>query len=407
MYERNINPLLTVFIDGLRPESLENMPFVNSLKAKKRIKTELGYSITCHTSMYTGVFPNKHLRWFIWKYSPNSSPFKWLRQFNLNRFCNDNNYVKFMVHRMAKCLNASNTSYFSIPFLWYMPLDLWANFDLAEKKFWSYSNFLDNYPTLFEMLAHDNIEYEIVGMTRDRMDESSKIVERHNFDSIKPWTYLFIGDIDPLSHRFGQNSHYVMCRLNKIDDILEDVYKNFENKYEDFNFMLFSDHGHINIEGYVDLQSFFRDHKFNINNIIHFIDANYARFWFKNQNEKKAVIKILSKLDDKGFILTNDHLTKYKINMPDNRYGDIIFYLDKPYMFDHGKFIVAGKQRNSLSVSGHGYLPDHADSDGIFVSNRDITKSSQIYLEDIPPTILSNFNKERPDYMDGAVLWKT
>lgn len=404
MNNSDINPLLTVFIDGLKPESLECMPFVNSLKSKRRIKTELGYSITCHTSMYTGVNPNKHLRWFIWKYSPNSSPFKWSKRLGVYRNLNDNNYIKYLVYRITKRLNLDNTSYFSIPFLWDLSLDSWLNFDLTEKKFWSDPNFLEYYPTIFELLKSCGIDYEIVGMHRGRLDNSSHLIKCHKFNKIKPWTYLFIGDIDPISHRFGQSSKIAMIRLKEIDNMLEHIYKYFEVNYEDFNFMLFSDHGHADIEGFIDLQNIFRSHKLNINHIVHFIDANFARFWFRSQTEKKDVIRILSQLDDMGFILSNNHLKRYNINMPDNRYGDLIFYLDTPYIFDRGKLVIAGKQRNHPSVSAHGYLPDHACSDGVFVSNQSTIKSSHICLEDITPMILSNFGKNRLDYMDGGII---
>ena len=73
--------VLTVFIDGLKPESVEEyMPFLNTF-GKRRVETDLGYSVTCHATMYSGVYPNKHLRWFLWKYSPETSPFKWIRRF--------------------------------------------------------------------------------------------------------------------------------------------------------------------------------------------------------------------------------------------------------------------------------------------------------------------------------------
>jgi len=62
-------PVLTVFVDGLKPESLEYMEFLDTFENKMRIRPELGYSNSCHASMYTGVHPNKHLKWFIWKYS--------------------------------------------------------------------------------------------------------------------------------------------------------------------------------------------------------------------------------------------------------------------------------------------------------------------------------------------------
>ena len=401
-----MKPVLTVFIDGLKPESLEHMPFLNTLDTKRRIRTELGYSITCHTSMYTGVHPNKHLRWFIWKYSPNTSPFKWTKKCKICYLFPNNNYLKYACYRITRFLNRDNTAYFGVPFLWGMPMDQWHYFDVVEKKFWNEPRFLEKYPTIFEILNNNNIEYEIVGMVHGCMVESSKIIEHHTFNEIKPWTYLFVGDVDPLSHRYGQDSIQMQERLKKIDVILEKKYRLFEKQFDDFYFMLFSDHGHIKVNGKIDLHSFFRSHGESLNNYIHFIDANYARFWFRNEREEKEVSKILSEMDNKGFILAEEHFKKYNIDMPDNRYGDLIFYLDAPYIFDHGKLVVMGKQRNVSPVSMHGYLPDHSESDGVFISNKDVITISDIRLEDITPTILDIFDMKKPNYMDGKIICK-
>ena len=62
-----MKPLLTVFVDGLRPESVEHMPFVREFCDRARIRTDLGYSVTCDSTMYCGVRPNRHLKWFIWQ----------------------------------------------------------------------------------------------------------------------------------------------------------------------------------------------------------------------------------------------------------------------------------------------------------------------------------------------------
>ena len=73
-----MKPVLTVFIDGLKPENIEHMPFLNSFSNKKKIKTEFGYSPTCYASMFTGVKPNKHLVWFTWKWKH-----KWTKDRNI------------------------------------------------------------------------------------------------------------------------------------------------------------------------------------------------------------------------------------------------------------------------------------------------------------------------------------
>lgn len=399
-------PVLTVFIDGLKPESLIYMPFLNSFMTKRRLRPELGYSIVCCASMYTGVHPDKHLRWFIWKYSPRTSPFRWINRIGIDRSARTL-YGKYVLHKMTQAFNNYNTAYFGIPFLVHTPIRLWHYFDVDEKKFWNEPGFIESYPTVFEILTSTKIPYEVVGMGKREVKQSSQIIAQHSFDQIRAWTYLFVGDVDALLHRHGQNSPITIEQLKRIDHTLEKVYDRFKKKLKEFYFICFSDHGHVKVKGRVNLSSLFRQHGKSIENYIHFIDANYARFWFRDEEERKEVSVVLSNLD-KGFILTERHLQKYNVTMPDNRYGDLIFYLDAGYIFDKGRVFAMGREWSSSSktVSMHGYLPDCPDSHGIFISNAKIKQIDQVKLVDILPSILALLGVKSPHYVDGRVLWE-
>ena len=172
--------------------------------------------------------------------------------------------------------------------------------------------------------------------------------------------------------------------------------------------MLFSDHGHTLACDKLNLSSVFRSNGSVLEDYIYFVDSNYARFWFRNENEKLTVINVLSKLSDKGFILTDKLLKQYNVDMPDRSYGDLIFYLDSPYTFDQGNIFVMGKERSDTGkyISFHGYLPDRLDSDGVFISNRDMIDDPYIKLVDIMPSILYLFKVKAPKDTDGAPIWK-
>ncbi len=137
-----------------------------------------------------------------------------------------------------------------------------------------------------------------------------------------------------------------------------------------------------------------------MNRFINLIESNYARFWFRNDKERSTVERILSTLQE-GFILTDEHLRRYRIEMPDNRYGDLIFYLDAPYLFTK---TIWGFSRGQKSM--HGYLPDYPDSDGIFLSQRPLVEGTHVELVDVLPTLLNSLELPIPDYVDGRVLWK-
>lgn len=387
-----MTPALTVFIDSLKPESVECMDFLSSFENKARVKTELpSYSNTCHASMYTGVYPNKHLHEFIWYYSPETSCFNPLKKLGLHWAFKDK-YTKFICFEALSMLNFKTSPYGYFFFQRY-PLDYWTNFNFAAVKFWGKpDSFVGGYTTVFEILRRNKIRYDVYWSTKGPLKKIN------NRSYLNPWTYYFIGHMDTYSHFYGQESPKAREFLAIVDKRLENLYSAYKKLYgEDFTFFAFSDHGQTKIEERVDLHVFFASKGGNLNDYLHIIDSCYARFWFRNDKEREEVGRILQKMNDKGFILTEEIMKKYHAEIPDNRYGDLIFYLDKPCIFD----VV-----NPNAISMHGYLPDHSDSDGIFISNKKIVNLPYIKLEDIAPSLLSIFGIERPKNMDGNVIWK-
>ena len=48
-----MTPLFIAFIDGLKPESIKHMPFLDSLETKRRIRTE-SFALDCVFSLVLG-----------------------------------------------------------------------------------------------------------------------------------------------------------------------------------------------------------------------------------------------------------------------------------------------------------------------------------------------------------------
>jgi hypothetical protein len=394
--------LFTVFIDGLKPESVKYMPFLNSFQTKRRLRTELGYSPTCDASMFSGVYPNKHLHWFSWRYSPDTSPYRWLRKYRLDKLPH-NVFTRYACQKVTNFMADTVTAPEGVMNLqwWYIPVLAWHYFDVAVKKHWSEPNFIDGYSTVFEILQANGVPYEIGGLGRgDR-------IEQYNLNGVKPWTLFFIGDIDHLSHHYTAGSSLVIERLKQIDAILQEQYNLLEKKVGDFCFMVFSDHGHIEIREHIDLKTIFGSCGESLDDYIYCLDANFARFWFRDEGEEQRVKKVLSQLDGKGFILSEEHLQKYHVSMPDNRYGDLIFYVDVPcHLTTMPSSVAARNLIKTRFVSMHGYLPDYPDCDGVFISNKEARECSHVELIDIMPSILDVFDIEIPAYVDGRVIWR-
>lgn len=401
-----MKPLFMVFIDGLKADSIEHMPFVNSFETKKRMRTELGYSPTCYASMWSGVYPNKHHIWLSWMYSPETSPYKWLRKFKIDRLPH-NLLTRYALFKISDRLAGGILPWQGpMPLQWwYVPVSRWHLLDISVKRSWFQLNFLGNYPTVFDILTANGIQYEIVGTERIKPDKSWQTMEQYDFSEIKPWVCFFIGDIDIQSHYHTQYADVVIARLREIDKVLKEKYELLKSRVGDFHFVLFSDHGHVEIKNYLDLKPIFKSHGDRLDNYIFFVDANFARFRFRNEDEERRVRKILSELGDIGFVLTDELLKKFHLNMPDNRYADLVYYVDAPYHLTAG-LTLGWKELKSPFKSAHGYSPDLPDSDAVFISNKKVRDSSHLELVDIMPSILDIFGIEIPAHVDGKVIWR-
>jgi predicted AlkP superfamily pyrophosphatase or phosphodiesterase len=394
-------PLLAAFIDGLRPDSVEHMPFVSTISRPARVRTEFGYSITCHPSMYTGVWPDQHLSWFIWKRDPEHSPFRWLNHSGIDRLP-DSNYLKYPLWRITHQFKR-NSAWFSVPFPAFFPLRQWHEFDVTEKKFWDEDGFNPHFPTIFEIFRKEGVTTRIVGMNRQAPRAAEQLL------SLEPefadFTYLFFGDIDSVSHRHCQDSPEGRKRLRLVDRAIERWYRAAERRHGEPTFLLWSDHGHIPVEEKVDVRAAFRGHGLELRDFTHVVDSNYLRLWFRNDAERSRAERVIPDLG-KGFIVTPEVAKRYHVDMPDNRYGDLIYYLEAPAMFHKGTFDVFGRRMSSKDdKSMHGYSPDNPGVDATLVANRGIRLSRTPILQDIPPTLLRHFGLTVPPYMVGAPLW--
>ena len=397
---RRLSPVLVAFVDGLKYDSIARMPFLSSLPHRRRLRTDLGYSITCHATMYSGVYPQKHGMWFMWKYSPETSPFRWLPESQLLRWI-DSLPTRYATGKMTR-LFSGNSSYAGIATMKRSALRNWHYFDLAESKLWDEPGYLGAIPTVFDILREKGIAWQAVGLFDLTQDGGSlsHTESYHVPQEIPSWTYLFIGDVDHVSHFHTQGSEEARKVLRKVDAQIARVFQEMKVRLgQEPLFFCFSDHGHMHVKHKFDIYEHLASQGLRLDDYIHIVDTNFARFWFRNTSEEHRIRQAMESVPS-GFFLTEEHLAKYHTLMPDNRYGDAIYYLDAPYMFQK---TVWGYGLRTVSI--HGYLPDHPEKDGVFVSNIPIAKKGHIELVDILPSLLSLLNVKVDYQFDGVSVW--
>lgn len=371
-------PVLSIFADGVRFDSLEFMPFLKTFN-NAPIETVLGYSITCHPSMYTGVYPDKHKIAFHWvKGQKKNGPYTFLSYFP-NFFPFSNSYVQAVAsHFYAKFFLKKKAS----PFMGYgkilnLPMKFWNQIDINEFKYWDDDNYInEDIKTIFELVRKNNYKYHVSNMHKPFLGKlhSVRTVDPKDYD----WVYYFIGESDHVSHEFTQHSIQGIEFMNKLDDFIKNEYKRFESLYgkDGFEFIFWSDHGHIAIEKQIDLYDFFRKNKLNLKSSFHLVDSTTARFWPKTEAEREKIMEVMDKIPEATLVKDED-FKKLHLANESNLYGELFYYLEGGVVF---LYTIHGFGKDTKSM--HGYHPDSEGNDGLFVTNKRIN-TSKVTLPDV------------------------
>ena len=386
-------PVLGVFLDGLGADAVDDMPFLRAQATVRRMRTELGYSVTCHASMYTGLRPDRHGLWFVWQRRPQSSPFRWLRPLRfLNRV--DNLALHVLATKVTRRF-ARTASWFGIPYPVHARWRDIPDLDVSERKLWPEPGYL-NVPTIFDAMRSANVRFEIVGMNRrpPRGLESWRAWEPQGDPA--PFTYLFAGDVDHTSHAHGQRSAEVRELVREVDGLIEQRYRALADRVSELRLMVWSDHGHHDVQT-VNPLPLLRERGVGLHHP-YVIDSNFIRMWVDDATERTRVRDALDGLGI-GHVLSDDELRRHRVKMDDDRYGNVIFYVDLPWALTH---TIWGFGRRLASA--HGYLPEYPRSDALFVSNVP-ARDGDLHLVDVAPSLLALLGIPADPGLDGAIAW--
>lgn len=379
-----MRPVIAAFVDGLKPDSIrpDTTPFLATL-GKRRMKSEMGFSLTNYATMLTGRRVDEHHHWFLWRRRPETSPQRWMRWTGATLLPD-----AFVVHGGLNVMNSAfarfsdNTAYFRVPRLFNLPVKYWPQLDVIEKRFWDEDGYIPGHTTLFERLRATGTAYECPGMTRPDAERSIAVSAAHDYSRPMPFRFVLLGDIDPLSHRHTQEGAATREALGRLDRAVEKAYTESRRwADEEPAILLWSDHGHRVVEEKVDIFRAFRDAGDKLERHMHFLDGNYARFWFRDEAERRQVERVLAGLDGWGRTVDEKLAREQRVTMPDNRFGDLVWHLDEPRLFARTSWGF------SSSVSNHGYIPDDPEMDAVAVSNLPFTRDA-LHMVDVLPTLL-------------------
>lgn len=386
--------VLLFFMDGVKYDMMKQyMPFLASLNTKPLV-SDFGYSCACHATMYTSRYIEEHKTWFIWKRGDNS-PYRWINYVPGLKYLNFLP-LKLVLGKITRKLS-HNTSYSGISCLVNLPLKYWPLFEPCDDVMWNDPRWKSELPNLFTIMNEKKVKNSVIALNRrTKADDVFKEECQVDYQNDE-FVYFFIGYTDNIMHTYGENGKEAQEYLRKVDSFIQHTYEKAKLYHDDVTVIAYSDHGHIDLEKpYIDINTYFNSEGLKVNNYIHLIESNYARFWFRNEQERKKVTHVIDKMVNQGlgFVLDNEYKKKYHLRVEPKEHGELIFYLAAPHEFTKTIWGFGHSVK-----SGHGFEPTLPKHYGIFCSNKFLANDRDFaYLTDVLPTVMVQMGIERNGY---------
>lgn len=387
--------VLLYFMDGVKFDMMKKyMPFLSSLNTKPLI-SEFGYSCACHATMYTSRYIEEHKTWFIWKRGDHS-PYRWINCIPGLKYMNFLP-LKLALGKITRKLS-HNSSYSGVSCLVNLPLKYWSFFEPCDDVMWNDPDWKSEMPNMFSIMRDNKVKHDIIALHRgtgaDDVFTEEKLADYKNDDFI----YFFIGYTDNIMHTYGENGEEAHKYLDKVDAFIRKTYEKACKYHDDVTVIAYSDHGHIDLKApYIDINDYFRAEGLKVNHYIHLIESNYARFWFRNEEERREVNKVIKRLEREGlgFELDDKYRKMYHLRLDPREHGELIFYLAAPHEFTKTIWGFGHSVK-----SGHGFEPTLPKHYGIFCSDKPLAKDREFAcLTDVLPSVMKQMGIERNGYV--------
>jgi predicted AlkP superfamily pyrophosphatase or phosphodiesterase len=347
---------VAILIDALGWEIKQHFAFCEDLLPNAApLGTVLGYSSAAIPSLLTGEYPDRHGAWSMYKLSPSSSPFSFLRFMPplpaaLERRART--AVRKIVSRQDRI-----QAYYD---LYDIPLHLLNLFDVASRQ--------DPYlpgampvESLFDALAGRHIPYRLWNYRTPEEENMRELLD--NVAGAHRVLFLYTAELDALMHRRGIFHDQVGRKLALYRDFIEQIIVAGAKAGVDIGVHVFSDHGMIDVSNTIDVWGAVTREGYRLGrDYMAFYDSTMARFWC----DGGIASGIRDLLDGKGWgrMIPREELERLGCYFADGAYGNHIFLLAP------GLMIVPSFMGTYRVAAMHGYDPADRFSMGCVLSNR-------------------------------------
>jgi len=396
-----------------------NVPFLQHLMLSQRSlhgKSKEAFGFQMRVAFFAGLHPETSNICNMFLFSPQTSPFEILKyypRFLIDKIPNrwqkkvEGKVRRWITQYVRKTTPFKALKYYATPIQ--IPLPFLKYFDFAEKNLpW------EGYgeaTSLFPLLQKENLQwvyygYPLVTDCNSDFDMVEKFKQEVSTEC--KFAYIHLSQLDGLGHAFGSNSQEVRDGIKNIDSLVEQIWKHCEGTFglDNTNFVIFADHGMVDITKVVDLWNPLLKTKLKLGkDYIVFLDSPMARFWFFNENARDIITELLIDIGY-GKILTEEDYAIHKIRFKHDRYWQLIFLADPGVLIHPNFFQMQGEPIKGM----HGYDPNYIDNQGIFLLNSPKVKNNMdigvVDLVDIFPTVLDLMALPIPETNEGQSVFE-
>ena len=366
-----------VFVDAMGWEILKDRPFLDDIiRTRVPLKTPLGYSSAAVPTILSGRVPSEHGHWSFFYYSPQTSPFKFLRWLSiLPEAITERGRVRnYLSKAVQKFLGYKG--YFQ---LYNAPLKYIHLFDYCEKKDLFKPGGFNQGQGIFDVLHEKNISFHVSNWRRPEQENLDTAMREVGRDDIN-FAFIYLADLDGLLHALGTTHPKISEKIQWYEEKIREMYEAVGGK-DQVQLYVFSDHGQADVHATIDLMSaidklglaFGKDY-------VAFYDSTLARFWFLN-TQAEETIRLLLHATIGGKILSEAELKALGAYWADGRFGELIFLVDP------GVLIIPSHMGVKPLAAMHGYHPNDPSADAMFLSNVSLEKKPA-HLKDIFPLMV-------------------
>lgn len=358
-----------IWIDALRPDYIDRMPFLSSLFTKYNsgdLIPPVGYRTLI--DFYTGKSSAIHNQFTAYGYTGNNlNKYSVLKKIIPKRYLyHPLNLIRY--YKKQSLIQKMNSRYLSF-------------FEPSNKKNYYLQNSL-SVPTIFDKFREENKKFLIYDWPQIITEKNNSLDLGGDSDKRKTEKFLTLTkkekdiyfihllDLDSMGHKFGPDSEEMSKALIEEDNHIKKIFSNLN--VEEGNFLIFSDHGMLNVKETYDLKSILP--QFN-EGYIYFLDSTMARFWFFNEEIKKKVLEIL-KSSKKGHLITKKEKEELGLNFKNNFYGDEIFLMNS------GSLILPNFFQDKPVKGIHGYNLSDKNERTVFITNvktKNVLKMKELF----------------------------